>query len=397
MNIERWGWYSVGVNGLLVSVHGLIALVSGSLAVTAEWIHNIVDLLASVAVLLGLKLAMRQSKVFPYGLYKIENLVAAGLAGMVFLSAYEIARDALLAPRSAMRADPWMFVLLAVTTAVPLVFSHFEGRAGRKVNSPALIADAREYRIHVFTTGLAFLALLADRLELPLDRFAALAIVLVVIKTGWEMLRDAMRVLLDASLDFSTLHRIREVAGGDPAVTEIKWITGRNAGRFRFVEAGLALRIAELDKAAVAIRRIETSVRAAVPHVERVLIHVEPVTSPYTRYAVPLADRTGTISRHFGEASFFAFITLDRDGSGVVEQRIIGNPHSGEETAKGIRVAEWLVDQKVDGLLLKQNIHGKGPEYVFREAGVVIHHTEASTLEEVRFENSRAGSLLSQS
>ena len=88
-------------------------------------------------------------------------------------------------------------------------------------------------------------------------------------------------------------------------------------------------------------------------------------------------------------------------GAGVLimdeEQRVIGNPHSREGTAKGIRVAEWLVDQKVDGLLLKQNIHGKGPEYVFREAGVVIHHTEASTLEEVRFENSRAGSLLSQS
>jgi len=34
-------------------------------------IHNIVDLLAAVAVLVGLKLSTRKSKVFPYGLYKL--------------------------------------------------------------------------------------------------------------------------------------------------------------------------------------------------------------------------------------------------------------------------------------------------------------------------------------
>jgi divalent metal cation (Fe/Co/Zn/Cd) transporter len=66
-----------------------------------------------------------------------------------------------------------------------------------------------------------------------------------VFKTGWDLLRDAMRVLLDASLERETLDAIRRLLEADPAVTGSKWITGRNAGRFRFVEAGVSLRVAD--------------------------------------------------------------------------------------------------------------------------------------------------------
>jgi len=90
MKLERWGWYSVLVNVLLAGLHGLIAWVSGSLAVFAELVHNLIDLLGAVAVLLGIRLASRKSHAFPYGLYKVESLVAVGLAALVLLTAYEI-------------------------------------------------------------------------------------------------------------------------------------------------------------------------------------------------------------------------------------------------------------------------------------------------------------------
>jgi len=382
MNVERWGWYSVGLNVLLAALHAVIAAASGSLAVAAELVHNLIDLAAAVAVLAGLKLAARKSKAFPYGLYKVENLVALGLAGLIFVSAYEIARNALLAPAAAVRAEGWMLAALAATGALPLVFSHFELRAGRLANSPVLIADAKEYRVHVFTTGLAFAALASQWAGVALDRIAALVIIVAVAWTGWGLLRDAMRVLLDASLEPAALSEIRSIIGADPAVMELKWITGRNAGRFRFVEAGVALRLAALDKAEAAIRRIETAVRAAVPHVERVLLHAETADSPLLRCAVPLADPTGTVSRHFGEAPFFALATLRRADGGVEEQRIVANPHRALEKAKGIRVAEWLVAQKVDAVILHEDVRGKGPEYVFREAGVELRHTAGATLAE---------------
>ena len=136
MNLERWGWYSIAVNVALGLINLVIARASGSLAVEAEMVHNLVDLLTAVAVLIGLKLSTRKSKDFPYGLYKLENVVAVVLAVMIFFTAYEIARDAFLEPTRQATVDPWMLGGVAVATATPLTFSHFELRAGSRPTPP---------------------------------------------------------------------------------------------------------------------------------------------------------------------------------------------------------------------------------------------------------------------
>jgi len=382
MNLERWGWYSVLVNVLLASLHGLIAWMSGSLAVFAELVHNLIDLLGAVAVLVGIRLAARTSRAFPYGLYKIESLVAVGLAGLVLLTAYEVARDALFAPASDLNAEPWMFGLLVLTAAVPLIFSHFEMRVGLAGHSPALIADAREYRVHAFTTGLAIVGLASQWLGMPLDRIAAGLIVVAVLKTAWDLLADAMRVLLDASLEAETLSAIRAVIEADPMVAQLNWVTGRNAGRYRFVEAGLSLRATSRKKVEVALQRIENAVREAVPRIERLVVQLETAASADVRYALPLADVDGPISEHFGEAPYFVILTLHRDDHSLVERRLTTNPYRTLERGKGIRVAEWLVAQKVDVVLSREVLHGRGPAYVFRDAGVELKVSEAQEVDE---------------
>ena len=184
MNVQRWGWYSIGVRGVLVIINLAIAGVSGSLTVAAEAIHNAVDLVAAVALLVGLKLSTRKSKTFPYGLYKLENVIVVGLAVMVFVAAYEIVQNALFTPRRQVRVDSWMLVGTVAATIIPLVFSRFELRAGKTANSPALVADAQEYRVHVLTMAMVFAALLTRRFLFPLDRAAALVVAVVIGKTG---------------------------------------------------------------------------------------------------------------------------------------------------------------------------------------------------------------------
>lgn len=382
-SVLRWGWYSVIVNLVLIGLHGLVAARSGSLAVTAELVHNFVDLAAAIVVVIGLRVAMQKARAFPYGLYKVENLVAAGLAILIFLTAYEVASAAFFSPQPHLSVDAWMVAMLVVTMAVPLVFSHFEARVAKSANSPALMADAREYRIHAYTTGLALVALISAWLDFPLDRIAALIIVAAIVKTGWDLLFDALRVLLDASLDPATLDKIRAIIRADPMVADIRWITGRNAGRFRFVEAGVILRAADLARAEAAMARIEAAVRAVMPHVERILLHTEAKLATHQCYAVPLADTGGTISEHFGEAPYFAFIRFHRETGMVEEQSVRRNPYSSEEHAKGLRVAEWLVAEKVDQVFVPKPLDGKGPVYVFREAGIDIRQTDLRLLSDL--------------
>ena len=378
----RVAWASIAINIVLSLLNLAIAAASGSLAVAAEMVHNLVDLVASVAVLAGVKISERESRAFPYGLYKVENVVAVGVAILIFFTGYEIAKEAIFAEPEATTVNGWMLAGVALSAVIPLAFSIYEMRVGRKLNSPSLMADAQEYRVHVFSSGVVFLALIGQLVGYPVDRYAALLIVVLIVKTGWELMVDGMRVLLDASLDAETLDQVRAVVDAEPTVTEVRSLVGRNAGRYRFLELDLSLRVDDLERAHAVSQRLERTIREQVPHAERVLIHYEPQMRTHLRYAVPLADTLGTVSEHFGESPYFALARFRLADNQIEHQEILANPHQAVEKAKGIRVAEWLVGLKTDAVLLREDVHAKGPAYVFADAGVETHLTAAATLVE---------------
>jgi predicted Fe-Mo cluster-binding NifX family protein len=113
----------------------------------------------------------------------------------------------------------------------------------------------------------------------------------------------------------------------------------------------------------------------------------------YLRYAAPLAGADDALSEHFGEAPIFALVTMRLKDGAVTERRTLVNPYLEEDRAKGIRVAEWMVEQKVDVVFLKESLRGKGPVYVFGDAGVEMRETGASTLDEA-VEEARKGDAL---
>ena len=379
-SVERWGWYSIGVTLVLVALNLTIALASKSLVVGAEAFHNFADFLTAVAILVGLKFSTRKSGNFPYGLYKIENILSVGLAMMIFFTAYEFVHDALFQPARETIVQPWMFAGLILVTAIPMLFSHYQLRAGKQANSPALIASAKEFRTHVFTTGIVFVSLLSTKIDFPIDRIGVVVIAAIIVKTGWELLSDGMRALLDASLNREVLDQIQALIVAEPAVATIKWLNGRNAGRVRYVEAGVILRVQEREKAAIVTQRLEDSIRSSVPHVERVLIHAEATPRTELRYAVPLQDASGQLSEHFSQASHYAFFNYDFKKAMVTNQILVENPFLEQEKARGIQVAEWFVEEKVDIILLVNTRQGKGPGYVLSNAGIEEKITSATTL-----------------
>lgn len=380
LNPERWGWYTVGVTTTLVVLNLAIALASNSLVVGAEAFHNLVDLITSIAVLVGLKFATRKSRVFPYGLYKLENFLAVLLALMIFYTAYEFVHDAVAQPGGETIIQAWMYGGLALVMAIPLVYSHYLLKTGRRANSPALIATAKEFRTHVFTTGIVFISLVSAKTNLPIEQIGVVLIALVIIKTGWELLSEGILSLLDASLPRELLDRIQALIAAEPAVAEVRWISGRNAGRVRFVEAGVVLNMRDPEKLIAIPQKIENHIRGTIPFVERVLIHVETEPLTHRRYAVALEDGSGALSEHFSRAPYFAFADLDLHDLRFEDRQIVENPCISEEKARGIRVAEWLAARNVNVVLTNSPRQGKGPGYVMKNAGIEELNVEAATL-----------------
>jgi cation diffusion facilitator family transporter len=378
------GWISVGINIFLTVLNAVLGVLSGSIAVTAEAVHNLVDLIGSVGVVAGLKLSQRKSTEFPYGLYKVENFVALIIALLIFLAGYEIAEEALFSESTSVVITGYLVVGVILSLVVPVLFGVYEVRIGRQGNSPSLIAAGQEFKMHAFSSGAVLLGLAGQAIiGWELDRWAGLIVVIFILQTGWELSKDAVRALLDASLGAETLNTVREILDADPLTVQVLSVIGRNSGRYRFIEANVTLRTHDLNRAEIASHRMEQAVQSAVPHVERILIHSSPTRVEKRVCAVPVVEDSQLLTDCFCHADSFHLAVINGPDGQIEKNSVYRNPFLELEHGKGIQLGKWLVKHKVDLVVTPKDLDGKGLAYVLSDAGVEIRQTSQKRLKEV--------------
>jgi len=320
---EKVALLSIATNLFLTGVKCLLAFISGSVALIADTIHSGTDVISSATVLAGIKISKRRSKTFPYGLYKVENLVSLIISLLIFLAGYEIAKMVFTGKGEYyLRHVPLAMAGVFLTFVITYTFSRYEMKQGKKLNSPSLVADAEHIKTDMFSSLVILVGLSSYIVGFHLDRIAALIVVVFVFRCGF-------------------------------------------------------------DKAHFITERIEEKIRQNIPNVDHVIIHYEPESKEFIKYALPLCSDKKTVFQHFGEAPYFYTVTLRTKNKSVMKEEILPNPYVKEEKRKGIYVGEWLVKNGVDVVLLKEKLHGKGPEYVFSDAGVEVTLIEATSLDEV--------------
>ncbi len=382
---EKIGVYSIAVNIFLVGMKGFLAFLSGSVALTADTIHSASDVVSSATVLVGIKISMRKSKNFPYGLYKVENFVSFLSSIFIFFAGYEIVHTVFLKPQT-LKSEylPYAMAGVLLTMGITFVFSRYELRHGKEIGSPSLTADAQHIRTDMLSSTAILVGLVGGWFGLNLDKIAALLVVFLVFKAGISIFMDSLRVLLDASLDFETMDRVKSIIMKEPRVTSINALFGRNSGPFKFIEADIVVKVKNLEKAHSVSERIEKEIRQQVSHVDHILIHYEPQRKETTTYAVPLNEDKQGLSEHFGDAPFFYLATVrEKDGEHLSEG-YYRNPFAQGEKGKGIKVSEWLLEKGVDTVYSPKGFKGKGPGYVFSDAGVDVIVTECGNLNDIK-------------
>ncbi|MDY6880795.1 MAG: cation diffusion facilitator family transporter [Desulfatiglans sp.] len=381
---EKVGLYSIVVNLSLVGIKTLLFLISGSVALMADAIHSFSDVISSATVLAGIKISKRRSKNFPYGLYKVENFVSLLSSAFIFLAGYEIVKTVFF-QQSSLNTEylPYTIGGVLLTMGITFAFSRYELRKGKEIGSPSLVADAQHIRTDMLSSAVIMAGLVGGWFGLSLDKAAALVVVFLVFKAGLSISIDAIRVLLDASIDFETMDRVKSIIMKEPRVICINTLLGRNSGPFKFIEADIVIKAKDLEKAHSISRRIEKEIRRQVAHVDHILIHYEPQKKETTTYAIPLRQDKGSISDHFGDAPYFQVITIRNSDGSVLSDEYCLNSFAKEEKGKGIKVSEWLLKKGVDTVCSPKGFKGSGPGYVFSDAGVDIIVTEGRTLEDI--------------
>jgi cation diffusion facilitator family transporter len=327
----------------LTAAKGILALYSGSTAVLSEAVHSLTDVFGALSVWAGITLSKKKSPGFPWGLYKAENVAAGVSALFIFLMAYEIAKGIFIEKARNLRHIDLSIVAIILMAVPVYLFARYEKKKAGELNSPSLMADSKHWLSDLAPIGVAAAGLAVSGVFSHADKIAALIVIVFVIRSGYGIMKGSVKSLLDASVDAETLGRVRTVVSGFREVEQIIAINARNSGRFIFVYLDLRLSVKKLKDAYGVIAGIEESVRRDIPFIERVIIRYGPMEKGYMRYAVPLSDRTGNVSEHFGSAPFIACWNIDASDGKVLSQETIENPFSGLEKGKGIKLAEYVL------------------------------------------------------
>ncbi len=268
---------SAGFHVILVVLKYGLGILSGSIALRADAFHSLMDVLSSLGIFAGIKISERKSKIFPYGLYKVENLAALATSIFIFFAGYEIVKEAIYTSSTIVVSNIPITVLgLLVIVILVFLFSRYEAKIGKKVGSPSLVADAKHIGTDLLSTAGILIGLLVSLWKPNFDRYIAVVIAVLIARLGWTILVDSVKVLLDASIKNEMLDDIRKVFSNFPAAKDVTRLSGRCSGRFKFIEAEVILDVETLQDAHDVSSSIEEEIYDCFPEIDKILIHYEP-------------------------------------------------------------------------------------------------------------------------
>ena len=179
----------------------LLAVLTGSVGLLGDAIHNLSDVSTSAVVFLGFRLSRRPpTERYPYGLERAEDLAGVGIAIVIWASAAFAGYESI---RKLIEHGHTTNVGLGIAGAVlgiigNQVVARYKMRVGKRINSATLIADARHSWLDALSSAGALVGLVAVALGQSWgDPVAGLAVTLFICHVGYEVTADVMRRLAD--------------------------------------------------------------------------------------------------------------------------------------------------------------------------------------------------------
>ena len=279
-SIKRVLWAVLFLNLAVAAAKYVYGTISGSASMQADGIHSVFDSAGNVVGLVGIALAARPAdEEHPYGHAKFETYASLIRGVLLLLTAFEVGTSAaakLVSQTYTASVTPVSFAVMVGTLAVNLCVTFYERRAGKRLNSEVLSADASHTLSDALVSigvivGLAFVAAgvpVADPVMALLVTVAILFTAFDVFKHGLATLSDRARIPEDEVL--ATVLQV-------PGVLDAHHI--RTRGTEGEVYADLHVLVNPAMTVGDAHRlsdEVEKAVRTRFPSVIEVLVHIEP-------------------------------------------------------------------------------------------------------------------------
>jgi cation diffusion facilitator family transporter len=279
---ERIAAGSIAIGLAVLALKTMAWWVTDSAALFSDAAESVVNVAASLAAFVALRLAARPADAdHPYGHDKAEFFAAVIEGVLIVVAAIVILQEtwqAVLAPRPI--TAPWQGMALnAAAGVLNLAWGVLLVRAARRLRSPALAADGKHLLADVVTSAgvLVGFALAVATGIWWLDPLLAAATALYILVSGTMVIRASVGGLMDEAPAAEIVARIRELVGvhAEGAI-EAHDLRMRHAGRLTFLEFHLVVpALMTVADAHAICDRIEAALKAEMEGL-MITIHVEP-------------------------------------------------------------------------------------------------------------------------
>ncbi|MDD2339480.1 MAG: cation diffusion facilitator family transporter [Methanosarcina sp.] len=379
----------------LAFLKGAVGIYSGSTVLLADAVHTSLDIFASLAVWVGLKISLKNSgQHFPYGYYKAENIVALFVSILILFSGIELLKEGFTGVNTASQTEFQGLALVTAAFSVLVIYglSIYKRNIGTKIHSQALITDAKHSYTDVFSSLVVVVAILGSMLGISeLESLGVIVISLLIFKMGIESARDAVLTLMDAWLDEEESERIKRNIYSIPGLIELEDLKLRKSGLVVFGEVTVEIEDeTDLKRVELLSEDVKTAVKKEIENLEHIVVNIKPAQRKNLRLAFPVFDKDGLqakLSEHLGKAPYFLFIELEEGR--VKNWKILENLFSNYEKKRGIKTVDLIIREKTNVLVVKTVT--QGPYYMLRANFVKILRIpdKAGTVRDVldRFQN----------
>ena len=265
---------------LVAAIQFAIAAIGGSAGLFADALHNLGDVLTTVALWIAFVLSNRAAnRRYTYGYYRAEDLAGIFIVLVIIASAVAGAVESIL--KLTTGSVPTQLYLSMAAALIGVagneILAQYKISVGKRINSVPLIADGQHSRIDGLTSLAAFIGLIGVALGFPLaDPIAGLVITAVILTVVYSTTRSVLQRLLDA-VDPRLIPSILTIASKVPgveAVTEphARWI-GHTLHVTLNIEVDPELKLADAHAIAEEVRhRLVHEVKG----LSEAIIHTDP-------------------------------------------------------------------------------------------------------------------------
>ncbi|WP_203247319.1 cation diffusion facilitator family transporter [Sporosarcina beigongshangi] len=249
MDNQKYNDLKLGERGAIISIVAYICLsiiklifgyLSDSEALKADGLNNATDIIASIAVLIGLRFSQKPpDKDHGYGHWKSETIASMVASFIMLAVGIQVLNGAITSIFETGKESPHIgAAFVGIFSSLVMYFVYrYNKKLAEKINSKAVMAAAKDNISDAWVSIGTAIGIFGSQLNMPwLDTLTAIIVGLLICKTAWDIFKQASHELSDG-FDVKKIKLYRDVIKNVEGVKGLKDIKGRNYGNNEVIDA----------------------------------------------------------------------------------------------------------------------------------------------------------------